>query len=210
MLATAALGGTALLARTIKLDLPSALDRSMREELQRRLHPRSKAALAPLFALGLPGGYISSAYATALWLRRRSEAGGPAIVTSAWLGWLVHRGVKLVYYRERPPIPGIRRRIDSYPSGHTTGTTALSVTAAIVLHRRKLISERTALAIGLGGPLVMGAYRLIDDEHWTTDVIGGWMLGAAIALTCTATLGDVRGPRIRRARPRVAARAAKA
>lgn len=210
MLAAAAAGGTALLARSLRLDLPTALDLTVREELQRRLHPRSRAVLAPMFALGLPGGYITIAYVTASRLRRRGRAGGPAIVTAAWLGWLVHRGVKLVYYRERPPIPGVRRRIDSYPSGHTTGVTALSVTSALVLRRRKLISDRTALAIGLGGPLVMGTYRLIDDEHWATDVIGGWMLGAAIALTCTAALGDVRGPRIRRSRPRAAVREARA
>jgi undecaprenyl-diphosphatase len=196
-----------LLARSIRLDAPSAFDEGLRRELQQRLPHDARAVLSPLFALGLPGAYITAGYATALWLRRRRRAGGPAIVASAWLGWLVHRGLKLVYVRERPPRPGDPRRIDSYPSGHTTGVTALAVTSALVLRRQNFISRGTAIAVGVAAPLVMGAYRLIDDEHWTTDVIGGWMLGSAIALTCTAVLGEARGPRIRRARQTPAGRA---
>lgn len=166
--------------------------------------------LAPLFLLGLPGGYITIAHATALYLRRRRLAGGPAIVTSAWLGWLVHRGVKIVYERERPRTPRVRRRMDSYPSGHTTGTTALAVTAALVLRRRGVLSGTAAAALGVASPLVMGAYRVIDDEHWATDVLGGWMLGGAIAVLCDALLADARSPAIRRVRRTPAARAARA
>ena len=28
----------------------------------------------------------------------------------------------------------------------------------------------------------MGAYRVLADDHWATDVVGGWLVGAAIGL----------------------------
>lgn len=134
-------------------------------------------------------------------------------MTAAWAGWLVHRGVKLVFVRERPRQRGKRRRVDSYPSGHTTGTTALAVAAARVLARQGLLSRLRGALIGVGAPAVMGIYRIIDDEHWATDVLGGWLLGSSIALTCDALLSNlgsaprvgIRAPAVKRrpARPRV-------
>lgn len=158
--------------------------------------------LAPLFPLGMPGGYLAMGYLSAHALKRRGKHGGSAIVMSAWLGWLVHRAIKVVLVRERPPEPGRRRRIDSFPSGHTTGATALAFTLARVLYREGLISKRAALAIAAGAPLVMGCYRIIDDEHWATDVAGGWMLGSAIAATVLMPYTRARRPRVRRARRR--------
>ena len=164
---------------------------------------RTARALAPLFPFGLPGAFIPAAHVTARRLYRRGLAGGPAIVAAAWLGWLGQRGVKLVYRRERPRRRGVERRIDSYPSGHTTGITAVALTSALVLARRGVISRRAAQRIGIGAPAAMGAYRVISDEHWATDVLGGWLCGSAIALACTALLGDTGGARREARAPRV-------
>jgi undecaprenyl-diphosphatase len=149
-----------------------------------------------MFPLGLPGGYITVAYLLARSLRRKRRAGGPAIVTSAWAGWLVHRAIKVMYRRERPVRAGRPRRTDSYPSGHTTGTTALSVTAALVLSREGMISRNAALAFAVVPPLVMGSYRILADDHWATDVVGGWLVGTAIGLSSDALLGETRSPRV--------------
>ena len=115
-------------------------------------------------------------------------------MTAACAGWISHRGAKLVVRRVRPPKPGSRRRTDSYPSGHTTGVTALALTTAHVLHRQALISHTTAALIAGGAPALMGAYRVIADDHWTTDVFGGWMLGGAAGLACNALLADSLAP----------------
>ena len=154
--------------------------------------PQIARAMSPLFVLGLPGGYLTVAYATAHWLHRTRRGGGPAIVMSGWLGWLVHRGVKIFYRRERPRARGKRYRTDSYPSGHTTGATSLAVTMAYVLRRQGLLSAREAAALMLGAPALMGAYRVLADDHWITDVVGGWLLGGAIAMTCSAALAPRR------------------
>ena len=212
-LATSAAAAAVLLARALPFDKPPAIDRRIRRAANSpRLRPVA-AAMRPMFPLGLPGGYIAVAYLLARSLRQKGRAGGPAIVTSAWAGWLVHRAIKLVYQRERPRRRDRRRRIESYPSGHTTGTTALSVTAARVLSREGAVSHNAAVALGIVPPLVMGTYRVLADDHWATDVVGGWLVGAAIGLACDALLGEARSPRalealhrrgprrVRRARP---------
>ena len=194
--------GFALLGARLEFDEPTDFDRRVRRMSQRSELDAMRIALKPLFPLGLPGGYITIAYATARWIHRRRRRGSSAIVTAAWLGWLVHRGVKLVYFRARPPKPRVRRRVDSYPSGHTTGTTAFAAATALVLRREGLISQGSAAAVGLGAPALMGAYRVLADDHWATDVIGGWLLGTAIGVTCYAALGERsrRAPRVVRSK----------
>ena len=185
--------------RKLVIGGPPALDARIRRAAQTPAGRVAARAMSPLFPVGLPGGYITIAYATARWLHRRDRHGGGSIVVSAWMGWILHRAVKTVLVRRRPPMPRARARYDSFPSGHTTGTTALAVTTAIVLRRERLISRERAALIGIGAPLAMGLYRVIADDHWATDVLGGWALGSAIALL---SLTDHR-LNSRRAPPRV-------
>lgn len=187
-----------MIARSLRDSDPPLIDRRARRIARSRPMRVAARILWPLFPLGLPAVYIGIAHATARALHRRGQRGGPAIVTSAWLGWLVHRALKLVYTRERPRRRGVKRRTDSYPSGHTTGATALAITMAYVLRRRRLISLPRAVAIASIAPATMGVYRVIDDEHWVTDVVGGWLLGGAIGVTCNAALADSVGGAARR------------
>jgi membrane-associated phospholipid phosphatase len=203
--ATAAIAsaiGFAMLGSHLEFDEPTVFDRRARRLAQQSTLDTVRLLLKPLFPLGLPGGYVTIAYATARWMNRRQARGGRAIVSAAWLGWIVHRAVKLGYFRERPWRPDVRRRTDSYPSGHTTGTTSLSVATALVLERNDLVSRETAAAIAIVPSALMGIYRVIADDHWATDVLGGWLLGGAIGFTCDAALGgfDPRAPRVVRSK----------
>jgi len=202
LMATSAAAAAALLARILRFDQPPAFDRRIRRAAQSPALRPVSVVMRPLFPVGLPGGYITVAYLLARLLRRQERSGGPAIVTSAWAGWLVHRAIKVVYKRERPRRRDRPRRIESYPSGHTTGATALSLTAAKVLAREGLLSRKAALALAVGAPLVMGSYRILADDHWATDVIGGWLTGAAIGLACDAAFGEARGLTVSEASPR--------
>jgi undecaprenyl-diphosphatase len=73
----------------------------------------------------------------------------------------------------------------SFPSGHTTDTTAfilaLALVLAIVVFRHTLIRVCVIAAAGLTS-LVMGTSRLILAVHWPTDVAAGAALGAAVAV----------------------------
>ena len=151
------------------------------DALARRVARRARGvrrAASPLFVLGLPGAYIPIAYATAFWVQSRRRRGGPAIVAAAWLGWLAHRAAKVGFVRARPGTD--RLRTDSYPSGHTMGITALATVIGHVVSREGFVSQRSALALAATASIAMGAYRVIADDHWITDVVGGWLFGAAI------------------------------
>lgn len=181
--AAAAVTGFALLAREVLERPPTKLDRRARALVAGDDMDAVRCALRPLFPIGLPGGFIPIAYLTARWVKGRGRHGGPAIVTAAWSGWLAHRGAKLVCRRDRPRRRGGPRRMDSFPSGHTTGITALAVVTAHVLGREGLVSPAAARVIRYGAPALMGAYRVIADDHWASDVIGGWLLGGAVGGT---------------------------
>ena len=178
--AAAAFVGFALLAREVLDRPPTSLDRRVRALASDDDMDGVRHVLRPLFPLGLPGAFIPIGYLTAHWVKRRGRRGGPAIVTAAWSGWLAHRGAKLVCRRERPRRRGGPRRTDSFPSGHTTGITTLAIVTAHVLGREGLVSPAAARVIRYGAPAVMGVYRVIADDHWATDVVGGWLLGGAV------------------------------
>lgn len=200
-IATAApvLGAVAALVIIGALDEPTALDRAIYDLAGRFYDRRVELAQRPLEIVGLPGAYIPIGYLIAHSLQKRGRRGAPVIVAASWSGWLALRAMRLIVYRPRPPRPPGRgpKRESTFPSGHTTGLTALALVTAHVLGRQGLLTRREARALGLGVPLAIGANRVYVREHWLTDVLGGWALGAAVAAGC---LVIVRSPPKRRLR----------
>ena len=76
---------------------------------------------------------------------------------------------------------GRSNEFEAFPSGHTTAATAIALTTAYVLTRQGAVDSLDAFGVGVGVPILMGTCRVAADEHWTTDVIGGWIGGAAVA-----------------------------
>jgi undecaprenyl-diphosphatase len=97
--------------------------------------------------------------------------------------------VKLVLKRTRPPTPVARGKTEpAFPSGHTTGTTALVLSIALVAARAGLGTPGTALGSAAGVALLVGLSRIYLDEHWATDVLGGLAIGSAAALASVAAV----------------------
>ena len=98
--------------------------------------------------------------------------------------------VKQLVGRARPPV-GLRLVHEteaSFPSGHTTDSTAVLVAVALVLAVCFLDSAKVrALAVAGAGLLAaaIGGSRLELGVHWPTDVLAGYALGLAIAVTVT-------------------------
>jgi membrane-associated phospholipid phosphatase len=150
-------------------------------------------------------------------LSHLGSAGFLAIAAVLAAGLLWYRGVKLVLAlapglalgcagvvtaagkdlvaRARPPL-GLRivaETAGSFPSGHSSDTTAmvlaLALVAAVALVRRAAV--RVLLVTGaLGFAVLVGASRLELGVHWPTDVAAGWALGtlAAVAVVTAACL----------------------
>lgn len=83
------------------------------------------------------------------------------------------------------------RSENSYPSGHEGRAVFLAVLLAILIITSKRFSmpvKAVLLGFLAGYVLIMGVSRAYLGEHWTSDVIGGGILGAACALMAGSML----------------------
>jgi membrane-associated phospholipid phosphatase len=148
----------------------------------------------------LGGGWvlIPLRIVVAAWLvvRRRWRA------FSAWLLiWLVAELAievfKAWYDRPRPPGSLVETRGFSFPSGHAVATAATAIALVLVLlppgHRRRHW-EVYAVVFAF----VMALSRVYLNAHWFTDVVGGTLLGATVALGVAGLVTEIRDVAVRR------------
>jgi undecaprenyl-diphosphatase len=103
------------------------------------------------------------------------------------LAFLVGDVGKDVVNRKRPDLPGrviALPKSPSFPSGHALESMTLYGALALTVGRR--LRSRwlriLALIFGLGLPLLIGFSRIYLGVHYFTDVLGGWVVGLALAL----------------------------
>jgi undecaprenyl-diphosphatase len=116
-----------------------------------------------------------------LWFRVRHVRVAAIILAPAITIGLVD-SVKRVYTRPRPH--GLGMGVDqnySFPSAHATTSAAVCCALAFALWREGFISLRTAFALAVLPPLLVGSSRVYLNLHWATDVIGGWCAGLFVA-----------------------------
>ena len=80
---------------------------------------------------------------------------------------------------------------NSYPSGHSGRTLFIStILILLILRNKKLSTLVKVILIGLivGFDITMLVSRVYLGEHWTTDVIGGAILGAGFGLISSEIL----------------------
>jgi undecaprenyl-diphosphatase len=126
--------------------------------------------------------------AFALW---RAGAGRWSL---APLSFLVLEGVEVVTKLtvDQPPVPSLFYRSvyyplasvslrGAYPSSHTARTAFLCLFLAVFLGQAVKLPSGLAALIALGPPLLCGFSRVYLGYHWSSDVVGGLILGYALA-----------------------------
>lgn len=112
---------------------------------------------------------------------------------------------KLLSGRQRPnveagdaddftPGRGYRPGRTSFPSGHTTVAFAFASSVATELRARHARGARVIGPMLYGAAALVGAARVYDDKHWTSDVVLGAGIGTVTG-HATAMLGRRHAPR---------------
>lgn len=109
-----------------------------------------------------------------------------AALLAGWAGeGLLVEGIKAAVARPRPELAWRLARAGetSFPSGHAAG--AMLLYPLLGLFLGGLLGRRAGLrgaAVGVAVALLVGTTRVLLGVHWASDVLGGWLLGGAIAV----------------------------
>jgi undecaprenyl-diphosphatase len=160
-------------------------------------------------ALRVGGGTVAlcvlAGAAGLLLLLRGRLLGAALVVSTPFVSTLLSDVLKPEYGRPRPPAEAqlIPETGFSLPSGHTIDATVVVGVLALVFAlgtasrvRRVLIATAATLAI-----TAAGAGRVYLGVHWATDVVTGWLLGAAWVALSAVVLLVADGRTTRRADP---------
>jgi membrane protein DedA with SNARE-associated domain/membrane-associated phospholipid phosphatase len=135
------------------------------------------------------------------WYWRRLGKPRPMVLLGAAYGGseLLSQAIRALAGRARPPAGLAVGHFHGYsfPSGHTTNSTAVYGMLAVVLASstprwgRKVSVWAGAVSIGTA----VGITRLYLGAHWLTDVLGGWALGTVWLLVVATVLQAIGGRR---------------
>ncbi len=119
--------------------------------------------------------------------RKRLEAASLVISLGGGLG--LSQALKQTFDRSRPPLEwhAAETLNASFPSGHALLSTVFFLTLGVMLARatKKKPLRIYVLGVAAALALLVGASRIYLGVHWTSDVVAGWSLGAAWAMTCS-------------------------
>ena len=94
--------------------------------------------------------------------------------------------LKVAFSRPRPDDSLTSTAMTSYPSGHTTLAAATAISLALVLART------IVWVLAVAWIVLMAWSRTYIGAHWLTDVVGGALLGASVALVMWVIVAMIR------------------
>ena len=122
-----------------------------------------------------------------VWQRRLADA---VIVGVALIGaTLFTDAVKDLVARPRPPGAEVGAATGaSFPSGHTLNSTVTYGLVALYAWRSHLAlaARQVIVAVLVAIPFLVGLSRIALGVHYPSDVLGGWLAGAAVVLMVAA------------------------
>ena len=120
-------------------------------------------------------------------------------------GTLLSAVLKLAFGRPRPELVAHLADIHtaSFPSGHAMLSAVAYLTLASLLGRVQSTPSlrRFVAGVGIAVAFLVGISRVYLGVHWPTDVMAGWLVGAAWALACRALVDRFAGDRGAAGRP---------
>lgn len=164
-------------------------------------HPGWADAMTWWTTIFHPATWRIAAALLAVWLwRRHARSLAVWVVATVAAGALLGVLLKLLFGRHRPDLldPVAQAAGYAFPSGHAL-TSALGATVAMMV-LLPLVRDRPVVRALLGVlavliPLVTAFTRVGLGVHWTSDVVAGLLLGAALPLLTALLTGrsDAQG-----------------
>lgn len=128
---------------------------------------------------------------TGIWCWIRGRRIDAVFVVATMAGAvLLFRGIKILIDRPRPPAfaQAVRETNESLPSGHATMSMVVIGSLVVLFWAGRGTAARVAMvaaaALWVGA---VGSTRIYLGVHWFSDVLIGWLLGAAWLAGCAAT-----------------------
>jgi undecaprenyl-diphosphatase len=158
-------------------------------------HPGLVTALRLVSSAGTTFGWLVMLSPLVFWLcyRREFRLAGYVVATPL-LSSLLNTVIKAVFKRPRPSFedPLATGHGTSFPSGHAQAAVVGVGLILLVLAPRVTRWVRAVLVLlGSAFVLLIGLARITLGVHYLSDVVGGYLLGAAFLLG-TACLGQAR------------------
>ena len=119
----------------------------------------------------------------ASWLAWRRQFWRAGVLGGAVLGErIMVDGLKYLIERARPSVDlhPVATHGMSFPSGHAGNSMAVFLAIALIAVPRA--HRLPAVVTAVVASLIVGSTRPFLGVHWPSDVIGGWSLGAAVAI----------------------------
>jgi undecaprenyl-diphosphatase len=188
MVAALSAGFTVLLDDVLEGEGIALVDRPATRWLADHRDAWLTTALRMITATGSPVGLTVLAVAvcaTVAWQRSSWLPVTLGVIGAGGIG-LVVTTIKALVGRDRPPSPFSAIAVSGYsfPSGHATGTAAVTVLAAWLVTRWLVTSWAARVAVWATAVGVIGAIgfsRVYLGVHYPSDVLAGWLLGTAWA-----------------------------
>jgi undecaprenyl-diphosphatase len=126
-----------------------------------------------------------------IWCWARGRRADAVFVVGAMAGAAgLFRGIKILVDRPRPPALAqvVRETNESLPSGHATMSTVVIGSLVVLAWSGRSNATRVAMVVAAGLWVgAVGSTRIYLGVHWFSDVLVGWLLGAAWLAVCAAT-----------------------
>lgn len=172
---------------------PGPLDRSVLAWVLAHRSPALTSAMRAASTIGSTAAMAVLAVLAAamLWRARHRAVAGVVLGAAAGAGLLVE-GFKHLYGRSRPPVADqlVTESSFSLPSGHALGSIVVLgvLAAAVALLARRRGTRIAAITLSAAGTGTIGVSRIYLGVHWASDVLTGWLLGAAWLAACLTAL----------------------
>lgn len=180
-----------LLGFAVTAGIGGDIDFAISDALSLRAGQSPQWLIDTMWAISWIGGGIQryiivTLLVIALWVwKGRGEA--IAMALASLISSILSDILKGFYGRLRPDlIPYLDlQHSAAYPSGHATSAAVVYILFALLMPK---VQRPAWLAVALIFTLLTGLSRVMLGVHWTSDVLGGWMLGTAFAVGAYAMM----------------------